>query len=137
MSGKSKPATGAPAHLTATEKAIWDSYAGEFDATKPSVRGLLEVVAVQLAAARRANERVEAEGQMISINGGKTDVAHPLIRVAREASALAARSIKELRREAEIESRSAPKAHRPLGIGKPGRPRAPRKSPRVTDDRAK
>jgi phage terminase small subunit len=96
-----------PAHLTPIQAEIWDEFADSeaFDLDCDGARALLEVVAVQFALARAADAQIARDGLTILINNGKTLVQNPLVKVQREAHALAVRTLATLKRQYAVQPR--------------------------------
>lgn len=86
-----------PAHLTADQSKLWSEHEPEFDLTDPTARELLETAVVNLDRAKKASEVIDREGLIVTINAGKTETAHPLMKVERDARTLALKCLKELR----------------------------------------
>ena len=103
-------ASAPPDHLTPIQAEIWDEFADSraFDVDSDGARALLEVVAVQFGIAREADKQIAREGLTILINGGKTLVQNPLVKVQREAHALATRALTALKRQYPVEPPKRP-----------------------------
>jgi phage terminase small subunit len=86
----------APAYLSGSAAAIWEAHEREYDLALASARELFETYVQESALAKDAEAKVQEDGLMIFINDGKTEVAHPLIRVAHTARSLAMKAEKEL-----------------------------------------
>ncbi|MGH3429938.1 MAG: hypothetical protein ACRDQZ_20615 [Mycobacteriales bacterium] len=106
--------TSSPDHLTAAQQRLWDSYAADFDLEETEAQELLETVVVHLDTAKKSAKVVAREGLSIHINAGKTETAHPLLKVERDSRTLALKCLKELRAKypAKSDQRQAKKSPR-------------------------
>lgn len=106
--------TQTPDHLTSAQRKLWSDYATDFDLDHAEAQELLETVVIHFDMAKQAAKVVAREGLTIHINAGKTETAHPLLKVERDSRTLALKCLKELRSKypAKTEERATKKSPR-------------------------
>lgn len=102
-----------PANLDKRQAALWDSLSEEFDLDVVDA-AMFEATVIQIDRAREARKILNVDGLEIIINNGATRVAHPMIKVEKDAQILALKYLDVLRKRSKkpAEAKSKPKSPR-------------------------